>query len=332
MRLKTLRRWLPDPFILALLAAVAVASLLPCQGAAAVGFGWLTAAAIALLFFMHGVRLSREAVAAGMGHWRLHLTILAVSFGLFPLIGLGLYAALPAILPRPLWLGVLFVCILPSTVQSSIAFTSIARGNVSAAVCAAAASNLIGMVLTPLLAGLILRLHGGGPSLAQVGKIMAQLLLPFAAGQLLRPQLGAWAERNRRLVAISDRGSILLVVYTSFSAAVIQGVWAQLPPARLLALALVLAAVLTIALLATTFGARLLGFSKADEIAIVFCGSKKSLASGVPMANVLFAGPAVGLTVLPLMIFHQLQLMVCAGLARRYAARDTGREPLSGGR
>lgn len=326
-----MRRWLPDPFILALLAAVAVASLLPCRGAVATGFGWLTAAAIALLFFMHGVRLSREAVTAGMRHWRLHLTILAVSFGLFPLVGLGLYAALPGLMPRPLWLGVLFVCILPSTVQSSIAFTSIARGNVSAAVCAAAASNLIGMALTPLLAGLILQLHGGGPTLGQVGKILVQLLLPFAAGQLLRPRLGAWAERNRRLVAISDRGSILLVVYTSFSAAVVQGVWAQLPPARLLVLALVLAAILAVALLVTTFGARLMGFSKEDEIAIVFCGSKKSLASGVPMANVLFAGPAVGLTVLPLMIFHQIQLMVCAALARRYATRDTHRKPLSGG-
>lgn len=326
-----LRRWLPDPFILALLAAVAAASLLPCQGAAAVGFKWLTTAAIALLFFMHGVRLSREAVSASMGHWRLHLAILSVTFGLFPLIGLGLYAAAPGLLPRPLWLGVLFVCILPSTVQSSIAFTSIARGNVSAAVCAAAASNLLGMILTPLLAGLILQLHGGGPSLEQVGKIMVQLLLPFAAGQLLRPQLGAWADRNRKLVAISDRSSILLVVYTSFSAAVIQGVWAQLPPARLFVLTLVLAAILAAALVITTFGARLLGFSKEDEIAIVFCGSKKSLASGVPMANVLFAGPAVGLTVLPLMIFHQIQLMVCATLARRYGARDTSAEPVSAG-
>lgn len=295
------------------------------------GFKWLTAAAIALLFFMHGVRLSREAVSAGMGHWRLHLTILAVTFGLFPLIGLGLYAALPDLMPRPLWLGVLFVCILPSTVQSSIAFTSIARGNVSAAVCAAAASNLIGMALTPILAGLILQQHGGGPTLAQVGKILVQLLLPFAAGQLLRPRLGAWAERNRRLVSITDRGSILLVVYTSFSAAVVQGVWAQLPPARLFVLALVLAAILAVALLITTFGARLMGFSKEDEIAIVFCGSKKSLASGVPMANVLFAGSTVGLTVLPLMIFHQIQLMVCAGLARRYAKRDRRPEPLSGG-
>jgi sodium/bile acid cotransporter 7 len=310
---------------------VAVASLLPCRGAVAVGFKWLTAAAIALLFFMHGVRLSREAVSAGMGHWRLHLTILAVTFGLFPLIGLGLYAALPDLMPRPLWLGVLFVCILPSTVQSSIAFTSIARGNVSAAVCAAAASNLIGMALTPILAGLILQQHGGGPTLAQVGKILVQLLLPFAAGQLLRPRLGAWAERNRRLVSITDRGSILLVVYTSFSAAVVQGVWAQLPPARLFVLALVLAAILAVALLITTFGARLMGFSKEDEIAIVFCGSKKSLASGVPMANVLFAGSTVGLTVLPLMIFHQIQLMVCAGLARRYAKRDRRPEPLSGG-
>ena len=319
--LQTLRRYLPDPFVLALLATVAFASLLPCRGAAAVVFGWLTVAAIALLFFMHGVRLSRDSIVAGLGHWRLHLVILASTFLLFPVLGLVLAKLLPGLLPGPLWLGVLFVCALPSTVQSSIAFTSIARGNVPAAIGAATASNLIGVLLTPLLVGVLIRLHGGGSSLAEIWKVVLQLLVPFAAGHLLRPWLAGWAARNKRLVTFSDRGSILLAVYTSFSGAVVQGVWKQLPPERFVVLALVLAMILALVLLATTYGARLLGFSRADEIAIVFCGSKKSLASGVPMANVLFAGPAVGLTILPLMIFHQMQLMVCAALARRYAAR-----------
>ena len=317
----TLRRFLPDPFVLALLATVAVASLLPCRGVAAVGFGWLTAAAIALLFFMHGVRLPREAIVAGLSHWRLHLVILASTFVLFPVIGLVLAKLFPHLLPPELWLGVLFVCALPSTVQSSIAFTSIARGNVPAAIGAATASNLIGVLLTPLLVGVLIRLHGGGSSLAEIWKVVLQLLVPFAAGHLLRPWLGGWAERNKRLVTLSDRGSILLAVYTSFSGAVVQGVWSQLPPERFVVLTAVLAVILAVVLVATTFGARLMGFSKPDEIAIVFCGSKKSLASGVPMANVLFAGSAVGLTILPLMIFHQMQLMVCAALARRYAGR-----------
>jgi sodium/bile acid cotransporter 7 len=316
-----LRRYAPDPFILALIGAVAIATVLPCRGEAARAFGWATTAAIGLLFFLHGVRLPRDAVLAGLGHWRLHLVILAATFVLFPVVGLALAKLVPGLLPAPLWIGVLFVCALPSTVQSSIAFTSIARGDVPAAISAATASNLVGIALTPLVASLLLRSHGSGASLGQVWKVVLELLVPFAAGHLLRPWLGDWADRHRRLTAISDRGSILLAVYTAFSAAVVQGIWRQLPPERLAALVLVLAGLLAAALLATTWGARLLGFSKEDEIAIVFCGSKKSLASGVPMANVLFAGPSVGMTVLPLMIFHQMQLMVCAALARRYAAR-----------
>ncbi len=318
--LSALRRYLPDPFVLALLATVALASVLPCQGAAAKVFGVLTLAAIALLFFMHGVRLPREAVVAGIGHWRLHLMILGCTFVFFPLLGLLLSHLFPHLLPQPVWLGVLFVCALPSTVQSSIAFTSIARGNVPAAVVAATASNLAGIAVTPVLIGVLLSLHGGGVGWDQVWKIVLELLAPFAAGHLLRPWLAGWAARHRRLTTLSDRGSILLTVYTSFSAAVVQGIWSQVPLTSLLVLTGVLAVILAVVLAATTWGARLMGFSREDEIAIVFCGSKKSLASGVPMANVLFAGPAVGLTVLPLMIFHQMQLMVCAALARRYAA------------
>jgi sodium/bile acid cotransporter 7 len=316
-----LRRWAPDPFIVALVATVAVASLLPCRGETARVFGWLTTAAIALLFFMHGVRLSREAVLGGLGHWRLHLVIFASTFVLFPAIGLALTRLAPHLLPSQLWLGVLFVCALPSTIQSSIAFTSIARGNVPAAIGAATLSNVVGVLLTPALVGLLMSLHGAGTSLSEIWKVVAQLLVPFAAGQLLRPWLAGWAERNRRLVSVSDRGSILLAVYTSFSAAVVQGLWRQVSLEVLAVLVGLLGLVLALALAITTFGSRLLGFGREDEIAIVFCGSKKSLASGVPMANVLFAGSAVGMTVLPLMIFHQMQLMACAALARRYAAR-----------
>jgi len=326
--LQALRRYGPDPFVLSLIATVAVASLLPCRGVAAQAFGWLTTAAIALLFFMHGVRLPREAVVAGIAHWRLHLVIFASTFVLFPVIGLVLARVGPGLLTPQLWLGVLFVCALPSTVQSSIAFTSIARGNVPAAIGAATLSNLIGVLLTPVLVGLMLKLHGGAGGFDQVGKVALQLLAPFAAGHLSRPWLAAWAGRNKRLVTLSDRGSILLAVYTSFSAAVVQGIWRQLPLSRIALLVSVLALILALVLVATTLAARLLGFSREDEIAIVFCGSKKSLASGVPMANVLFAGSAIGMTVLPLMIFHQMQLMVCAALARRYAARAEAAAPM----
>jgi solute carrier family 10 (sodium/bile acid cotransporter), member 7 len=207
--------------------------------------------------------------------------------------------------------------VLPSTVQSSIAFTSIARGNVPAALCAATASNLIGMLLTPLLAGLLLSAQGGF-SIKGIGDILLQLMLPFAAGQLSRPLIGDWAQRNKQLLGMVDRGSILLVVYTAFSEGVTQGIWHQLGLGDLGRLLAIDAALLAAVLAITTYGSRLLGFSRADEVTIVFCGSKKSLASGLPMASVLLAGQSVGLIVLPLMLFHQIQLMVCAWLAKRY--------------
>lgn len=321
-----LRRFRPDPYAMALFGAVVVASVLPARGEAAHALGWVTNAAIALLFFLHGARLPRHEIIAGATNWRLHLVILASTFVLFPILGLAMGPALSPLLTRELYLGLLFVCVLPSTVQSSIAFTSIARGNVPAAVCAATLSNLIGILLTPVLVGVIMNLQSGGVSLSGIWKIVLQLFMPFVAGQALRPWLGRWVVRNRRLIGFTDRGTILLVVYTAFSEAVVQGIWRQLPPSRLALLVVVDGVLLAIVLAATTGISRLLRFSRADEAAIVFCGSKKSLASGAPMAQVLFAGPLVGMTMLPLMIFHQMQLMVCAALARRYARIGAGEE------
>jgi solute carrier family 10 (sodium/bile acid cotransporter), member 7 len=310
-----------DPYIVAIASAALLATLLPCRGQAASVMGGVTDGAIALLFFLYGGRLSRSAVLAGIAHWRLQLLVLFSSFALFPIFGLAIgYAARP-LLPPELATGLIFLSLLPSTVQSSIAFTAIARGNVPAAMCSASISNLAGIALTPLLAGLVLSAQGHGFSLRAAGDIVEQLLLPFLAGQLLRPWMKGWLERNRRILGYVDRGSILLIVYTAFSESVEHGIWHQLD-ALTLGLVLILNAVLLAAVLSsTTLLSRRLGFNRYDEIAIVFCGSKKSLASGVAMANVLFAGTSVGLVVLPLMLFHQIQLMACAALARRYAAR-----------
>ena len=322
-------RFLPDNFTLALIAAVAVASALPARGWGAAFFDGLTTAAIALLFFLHGVKLSRQAIAAGIGHWRLHLLVLAATFALFPALGLLLKPLLLPLVTPPIYAGVLYLCVLPATVQSAIAFTSLARGNVAAAVCSASASTLLGVFITPLLVNLIVLPQsdwggqgGAASSLDSIEKILLQLLAPFIAGHLLRPWLGGWLQRRARVTGLVDRGAIVLVVYTAFSASVIEGLWRQMPLAALAGLLLVCALILALALLCTTFAARRLGFDTADEITIVFCGSKKSLASGVPMAKVLFPAQAVGPIVLPLMLFHQMQLMVCAVIAQRYARRE----------
>lgn len=316
-------RFLPDNMTLLLFAVVLAASFIPCTGAAAVGFNTLTTGMIALLFFMHGAKLSRAAVIAGMTHWRLHVVILTFTFAVFPLLGLMLKPVLSHVITPELYLGILFLCVLPSTVQSSIAFTSVARGNVAAAVCSASASNLIGIFLTPFLVSLLLASSTAGhSSLDAIFKIVVQLLLPFIAGQIARPLIAAWQERHKETLKMLDQSSILLVVYVAFSEAVVQGLWRQVPLTMLLSLLAISAVMLGVIISLTVYASRRFGFSKEDEIAVVFCGSKKSLASGVPMAKVLFASHAVGVVLLPLMIFHQLQLMVCAVVAQRYAARD----------
>ena len=309
-----------DPFILIMLATVALASALPASGAAAVAVDAITTAAIALLFFLHGVRLKREALVTAASDWRIHLLILGCTFVMFPLLGVALHAALPGALPAPLWTGLLFLCALPSTVQSSIAFTSIARGNVAVALCAAAFSNLFGVLITPMLASVLLGTQGG-VSLAQVGRIAGELLLPFVAGHLLRPWLGGWAERNKRLLMFTDRGTIVLAVYSSFAAAIVEGLWHKVAPLQLALLLGLCLGLLALVLGLTTGIARALGYAKADEIAVVFVGSKKSLASGVPMAKIIFPPAVAGAVILPIMIFHQAQLMACATIARRYATR-----------
>ncbi|MGY2048672.1 bile acid:sodium symporter family protein [Methylobacterium sp. JK268] len=315
-----------DRFTVMLVACLALGSLLPADGTAAERLAQVANAAIALLFFLHGARIDRRTAIAGLSHWRLHLVVLAATFVVFPLLGLGAGLLAPGLLTPALAAGILFLCVLPSTVQSSIAFTSVAGGNVPAAVCAASASNILGMVLTPLLVSLLFRIHGGALDWSGVGSILMQLLLPFVLGQALQPRLGPVLAPRKALTSLVDRGSILLVVYLAFSHATVSGLWSHTPLPALGAMitvdGLLLAAVLAI----TTGASRLLGFSREDEITIVFCGSKKSLAAGLPMASVIFAGQDIGSLVLPLMLFHQVQILACAALARRYAAQT--REPL----
>ncbi|MGW2211269.1 bile acid:sodium symporter family protein [Streptomyces sp. NPDC001781] len=307
-----------DPYIVLLLGTVGLAALLPARGVAADVASGASTAAIAFLFFLYGARLSTREAMDGLRHWRLHLTVLACTFVVFPLLGLAARALVPALLTQPLYQGLLFLTLVPSTIQSSIAFTSIARGNIPAAICAGSFSSLVGIVLTPLLASVLLGGSGGGFSTDSLLKIVLQLLVPFLAGQFLRRWIGGFVARHRKVLGLVDRGSILLVVYTAFSEGMAQGIWHQVSAPRLGALLLVEAALLAVMLALTWYGARALGFGRGDRVAIQFAGSKKSLASGLPMAGVLF-GAHASLAVLPLMLFHQMQLMVCAVIAKRRA-------------
>ncbi|NJQ05142.1 bile acid:sodium symporter [Streptomyces lonarensis] len=318
-----------DPYLLLLVATMGLAALLPAGGTAADAVDTVSVVAIGLLFFLYGARLSTREVGDGVRHWRLHLTILSCTFVVFPLLGLAAGALAPWLLTEQLALGVLFLCLVPSTVQSSIAFTSIARGNVAGAIAAGSFSSLIGVVLTPLLAGLLIG-GGAGISLDSLLRIALQLLLPFVVGQLLHRWLGAVVVRHRTALSYFERGSVLIVVYAAFSEGVREGVFGQISWQRLLALFAVVVVLLALMLLITGQGARRLGFGREDRIAVVFAGSKKSLAVGLPMSSVLFGADAA-VTVLPLMLFHQVQLIVCAVLARRWAAQAPPEDQESAG-
>ena len=310
-----------DGYILAIVGMVVLASLLPARGEAAHWVAMATKVGIALVFFLHGSKLSREAVIAGLTHWRLHGLVLLTTFILWPIIGLGT-AALPSwIMPAALAPGVIYLACLPSTIQSQIGMTAIARGTVAAAVCGASVSNLLGMVLTPLAAGMLLHAQGSGLTAASFQAILLQLLVPFVAGQVLQPWIGGWVRARAKPLGYVDKGSILLVVYNAFSGAVVAGIWTKVSGLDLARIILICLALLGLSLSFMIWVARNRKFSKEDEIAIVFGGSNKSLAAGVPMAGVLFPAATVGFILLPVMLYHQFQLMVCAAVAQRYASR-----------
>jgi sodium/bile acid cotransporter 7 len=323
-----LRRLLPDKFILWLIGAIALAWFAPVSAAPAAAVDWVTYAAIFALFFLHGARLPRAALVAGFADVKLHATILLITFGLFPLFGLALALAAPNLFDPMIWTGLLFLCVVPSTVQSSIAYTSMAGGNVAGAVAAAAFSNMAGVFLTPLLASLILDAQGAGVSLDGIARIFALLFLPFLAGHALRPLILPWIERWPALTTIVDKGTILLAVYGAFSAAIVDRIFDRVPGGQLAALVAVCLGLLALILGSATLVGRAGGFDRGSRAAILFCGSVKSLASGAPIAKVLFPGAATAIVLVPLILYHTLQLLVCASIAgammRRRGATPNG--------
>lgn len=311
-------RFRPDPFILALVAAAVLASFVPVTGDALDAFRTASNVVIAALFFLYGARLSTSETVAGLRHWRLHVVILSTTFIVFPLLGLATSVLEGNLLRPSLASGVLLLCLVPSTVQSCVVFTRIAGGNVAGAVVNASLSNLIGVVLTPLLVAVLMTsdasVDGGS-----IVRILLQILAPFVLGQLLRPWIGAFVTRHDAGLKLYDRGSIVFVVFVAFSAGAEADVWSSLSVWSVLAVALVCAVLLAVVMTWTVVAGRALRFDRADRIAMLFCGCNKSLASGLPIATVLFAEGDVALIVLPLMLYHQLQLIVCAVVAGRLA-------------
>jgi len=305
----------------AIVLAAIIATLLPARGAAVPVVDWASRIMIAVLFFLYGVRLRPDETLAGLRHWRLHGVILSFTFLIFPLLGLAMRPLVPQLISEDVYRGLLWICLLPSTVQSSINFTSIARGNVAAAIVSASMSNLLGVFITPLLAIALMSTTGLFLDATSILDIAAQILLPFVLGQLSRRWTADFLARHRKLKLV-DQASIVLVVYKAFGQGVRDGLWQRTGWADIVIILSSTAVILMVMLWLTWWVAAKLHFNRRDQIAIQFCGTKKSLATGVPMASVLFPAAQVGIIVLPLMIFHQAQLMACSALASRYAKKD----------
>jgi len=268
-----------DRFTILLIAMVILATFLPVAGQMAHYFNMLTTVAIAILFFLHGAKLSREAVLEGMLHWKMHALVFAFTFVIFPVIGLLAKPVLEPILGQQLYWGVLVSYFILGQSQ-----------------------------------------HGFDPTKSII-QITLLLLVPFILGQLLRPYVFPYMLKLPSLVKAFDQGSILMVVYGAFSSAVVAGLWHQVSGLTLFYLTLACSVLLTLVMLLALYLPKWLGFNQADQVTIFFCSSKKTLASGVPMAQILFIGQPLGMIVLPIMIFHQIQLMVCGVIANHWAKR-----------
>ena len=319
--MQALKRIGIDNYMLMLVGMVVLGLFLPARGIAAEALRGATFWAVTLLFFLYGAKLDPASVRAGLLNWRLQGLTFGATYLLFPVLGVILAAVFGGFLGPELTLGLLFLCVLPSTVQSSIAFTSIAGGNVPAAICAASLSNLIGVALTPLLVARLLHHDGGGISLEAIQKIALQILLPFILGQILRPWIGGFVNRHKLLTMVVDRGSILLIVYSAFGAGTVAGIWSAIPaPAMILCFAVV-ALLLALVMGIMVAAGRITHLPPADQAVLFFCGSTKSLASGLPIATAIFPAATVGATVLPVMIYHMTQLLICSAIAQRMARR-----------
>ncbi|MBX0289194.1 bile acid:sodium symporter [Hymenobacter sp. HSC-4F20] len=325
------RAGLLDWFLLGLIGAVALAYLIPGVGSKASPIPWkaVTTAGVALIFFFYGLRLSLDKLKAGLRNWRLHVVVQLITFVAFPLLALVARPLFAGLKGEQLWQSIFFLCTLPSTVSTSVVMVSIARGNLPAAIFNASISSLLGIFLTPLWTSLFLHTSADGGHLWGLAVSLTwQVILPVVAGVLLNRRFGAFAEQHKGTLRISDQVVILLIVFTAFCESFAEGIFRSYAAQDIALLALGMVG-LYLAIFGLVWGlSRVLGFSREDRITALFCGSKKSLVHGSVMASLLFpATAATGLILLPLMLYHALQIILASMMAQSMGRAATETVP-----
>ncbi|MDE5176949.1 bile acid:sodium symporter family protein [Vibrio fluvialis] len=313
-------------FLVGMVVAIALATITSEFGRSGgvIHLDQLTGIGIAIVFFLHGLGLSPQAIKAGLTNWRLHVYIQMATFVVYPILWVIFGEAFLAYMPSALAFGFCYLLVLPSTISSSVAMTSVGKGNVPGAIFNASLSSILGVFITPLLIQLFMGFEGVQLDLLDsVISISKLLLLPMIAGQIMRPYLVAWVDRHKAVVNKVDKYVILLIVYNAFCDSVVNGIWSEFSVGLLATSIIICTVILLIMVHLIQWGARRTKFTLPDEVAAVFCGTKKTLAAGIPMAKVIFgADPSLGMILLPIMLYHPIQIFYCAVLANRYARQS----------
>ncbi|EKO3426735.1 bile acid:sodium symporter family protein [Vibrio fluvialis] len=313
-------------FLVGMVVAIALATVTSELGRSGgvIHLDQLTGIGIAIVFFLHGLGLSPQAIKAGLTNWRLHVYIQMATFVVYPILWVIFGEAFLAYMPSALAFGFCYLLVLPSTISSSVAMTSVGKGNVPGAIFNASLSSILGVFITPLLIQLFMGFEGVQLDLLDsVISISKLLLLPMIAGQIMRPYLVAWVDRHKAVVNKVDKYVILLIVYNAFCDSVVNGIWSEFSVGLLATSIIICTVILLVMVHLIQWGARRTKFTLPDEVAAVFCGTKKTLAAGIPMAKVIFgADPSLGMILLPIMLYHPIQIFYCAVLANRYARQS----------
>lgn len=313
-------------FLVGMVVAIALATVTSEFGRSGgvIHLDQLTGIGIAIVFFLHGLGLSPRAIKAGLTNWRLHVYIQMATFVVYPILWVIFGEAFLAYMPPALAFGFCYLLVLPSTISSSVAMTSVGKGNVPGAIFNASLSSILGVFITPLLIQLFMGFEGVQLDLLDsVISISKLLLLPMIAGQIMRPYLVAWVDRHKAVVNKVDKYVILLIVYNAFCDSVVNGIWSEFSVGLLATSIIICTVILLVMVHLIQWGARRTKFTLPDEVAAVFCGTKKTLAAGIPMAKVIFgADPSLGMILLPIMLYHPIQIFYCAVLANRYARQS----------